>query len=77
MKSDFRSCNKVIIKMFVKYYHNYWKRRCLVLHDPEVQRKVLKDDTVLIIEEASKGEFEGLRTHVEVNGIDVNKASEE
>ena len=63
--------------MCVKWHHGHWKRRCVVLHDPEAHRKVLKYDAVAIIEESSKGEVEGLRMHIEVNGINVNKASEE
>ena len=41
--------------MCVKYCHEYYKRRCVALHDPEVQRKVLHDEALAITEEYSKG----------------------
>ena len=45
------------------------------LDEPEVQRKVLQDESLVIIEEASKGQVEGLRKHVESRIINVNEAS--
>ena len=57
----FKSCSKVICKMCVQYDHECWKRRFVVLHEPEVQRKVLQDEVLSIIEEASKVLVEGLR----------------
>ena len=39
---DFKSHNKVIVKMSIEYFHECWKRRCSVLHEIEVQRKVFK-----------------------------------
>ena len=41
-KVDFRPCNKVVVKMCLKYYHESWKRRCVFLYDPLVQREVFK-----------------------------------
>ena len=37
--------------------------------------KLLKDDVLTIMEEASKQEVEGLKRHVEVHTINVNNAS--
>ena len=54
-----------------------WKRRCAALHGLEVQKKVLKDEVLAIIEEASKEEVGGLRRHVEVHNMNVNVASME
>ena len=43
------------------------ERRCVVLHNPEVQKKVLKEEALAITEEASKEEVEGLRRCIEVH----------
>ena len=37
-----------------------------------MQKKVLKDKALVIIEDASKEEVEGLRRHVEVHSMNVN-----
>ena len=49
----------------------------MVLHCTEVQRKVLQDEVVAIIEDSSKGEVTGLGRHVEVYSMNKNEASEE
>ena len=46
-------------------------------HDTEVQRIFLRENVVAIKEEAKKGEVEGLKSHAEVNVMNVNKASKE
>ena len=66
--------------MYGEYYHEFWKIRCTVLHEPKVQRKVFKDEMLEIIEEVSeeevsKEEEEWLRRHVEVHRISVNEIS--
>ena len=71
LKSD----NKVIVKSCVEHYHECQKRRCTVLHELEVQNKVLKDEVLATIEEASKEEVEGLRRRAEVHRMKVNEAS--
>ena len=48
---------------------------CVVLHNSEVQMKVLKDDVLTIMEGTSKEEVEGLKIYVEVHTINVNNAS--
>ena len=46
-----------------------------MLRSPDVQRKVLKEDVLATTEEASKDEVAGLRTHVEVQKMNVNDAT--
>ena len=53
--------------MYVQYYHECWKRRCVVFHELEVKSKVLQDQALTIVEEASRGDVEGLRTYAEVH----------
>ena len=74
---DFKFYNKVTVKMCVEYFHECWKRRCIVLHEPEVQRKVLQDEVLAIAEESSKEEIVGLRRCVEVHSLSVNEVSAE
>ena len=45
------------------------------LYDLEFQNKVLQDEELAIIEEASKEDLEGLRMHVEVHIMNVNESS--
>ena len=52
---DFKSCDRVIVKICVNYYHECSKQRWVALHDSEVQRKVSQDKVLAITEEASKG----------------------
>ena len=71
---DLRSYDKVRVKKCVKYYHECWKRRCVVLHDPSVQRKVLQENVVAIKEEANRGK--GLRRNLELHSMNENEVSE-
>ena len=73
---DFTSCNKQIIKICVKYYHDCWKRRCVALHDPPVQRKVLQENVAEIKEETNKEKVEGLIGCLEMKGVNQNEVSE-
>ena len=57
----------LIVKSCVEFYHECWKRRCVVLHNLENQKKLLMEEILVIIEEASKEEVERLRRYVEVN----------
>ena len=61
---NFHSHNKVIVKCCVEYYHECWNRRCVVLYNQEVKNKVLREEALSFIEEASKEEVEGLRRYV-------------
>ena len=61
----------------MKFYHEHWKWRCVMLHDPAVQRKFFQGNFVAIKEESNKGEVEGLRRHAEVHSVNENEASEE
>ena len=72
---NFYSHNKVIVKICIERYHECWKRRCPTLRNPEVQDKVLKDEVLAIIEEASKEEVYELRRYIEVHSMNVNNAS--
>ena len=72
---NFHLHNKVLIKNCVKHYHDCWKRRCVVLHSLEVQRKVLKEDVLAMMEEGSKHEVIGLRRHVEVHKMNENEVT--
>ena len=41
--------------MCVKYYDECWKRQCVVLNDPAVQRKFFQENLVEIKEDTNKG----------------------
>ena len=69
---DFYMHDKVLIENCVKYYHNCWKRRCVVLYSQNVHKTLLKEDGLAIIEEASNDEVLGLRIHVEVHKMNRN-----
>ena len=71
---DCRSHDIVIVKMCVKQYHECWKRRCVVSHNRELQRKVLQENVVAITKEASKGEVKGLRRYAEAHSVNENEA---
>ena len=70
-KINFHTHNKTLVKSCVQLYHEFWKRRCVVLYDPKEQMKVLQDEVLNILEKASKEEMKGLKTHVEVHAINV------
>ena len=55
---NFHQHNKMLVKRCIQCHHDCWKLRCVVLHDPEVQIKVLKDELLSIMEDASKDEVE-------------------
>ena len=69
---NFHPHNKVLIAHFVKYYYECWKIRCVVLHSLDVKKKLLKEDILEILEEASKDEVVGLRRHAEVHKMNDN-----
>ena len=41
--------------MCVKYYHDFWKRQCVVLHESLVQSKFLRENVTVINEEDNRG----------------------
>ena len=45
------------------------------MHDPEELRKLLKDEVLIIIEEAEKDVINGLRRHVQIHKLSVNEVS--
>ena len=47
----FKQCDKEIVKMCVEHFHQCWKKRCDAYHVPQVQRKVLQDELLSIVEE--------------------------
>ena len=47
------------------------------LHNSEVQKNVLKEEVLVIMEEASKEEIEGLSRHLQIYKINSNEASTE
>ena len=49
----------------------------MVLHDPEVQKKVLKEEVLVIMEEANEEAIEGLKRYVQIHTINLNEASVE
>ena len=71
----FHPCNKVLTKNFIKHYHECWEIRCVALHSQDMQKKVLKEDFLAMIEEASKDEMTGLRRHAEVHKTNENNAT--
>ena len=67
----------MLVKRCVEYYYERWKRRCVVFHNPEVQKKVLKEEAMVTTEEACREEVEGLRRHIEVHKMNLNAISVE
>ena len=55
--SKFHTCKKVLVKSCIHFYHELWKRRCIVFHEPEVQQKVLKEEVEVIMEEGNREEI--------------------
>ena len=49
----------------------------MAFHDLEVQKKVLQDEALQIIEEASEEEEEDLRRHEEVHSMNLSEVSVE
>ena len=74
---NFHSHDKVLVKCCVECYHKCWKRRCVALHNLEVQKKVLKEEALDIMEDASKQELKWLRRYVEVHRLNLNVVSVE
>ena len=58
---NFLQHNKVLVQSCAQHYHECWTRRCVVLCEPEVQIKVLKDEVLHIFEEENKEEVGGLK----------------
>ena len=48
---DLKLHDKAIVKFCVDCFHECWKRRYVVVHEPEVQRKVLHDEVLAILDE--------------------------
>ena len=74
---NFHVHDKVLVRSCAHFYHECWKRRYVVLHNPEMQKNVLKEEALVIMEEAIKEEIEGLSRHVQIHKIDSNEASAE
>ena len=55
------ACNKVLVKICIYFYHVFWKVICVEWHDLQVQKKVLKEEVEVIMEEANKKEIEWFR----------------
>ena len=68
----FKSRSKWIVKSCVECHHKFWKRRHSASHDPELQKKFLKYEVLVIAEEVRKKEVEGLRRHDEVHCVNVS-----
>ena len=56
---NFHAHNKALVKSCEHFYLEHWKRRSAVLHNPEVQKNMLKEEVSVIMEEANKEEIEG------------------
>ena len=72
---NFHNYNEILTKCCGQFHVECWKRRCVRLHSPEVQMKVLKEDAIALLDNARKDEVKGLKRHVEVNSMDVNEAT--
>ena len=72
---NFHQHDKVLVQSCIQCCHECWKHRCVVLHDPEAQMKVLKDEALNVLEEANKEEVEGFKRHVEVHTMNVSDVS--
>ena len=77
LQQCFYSHDKALVKSSVQFHHEHWKRRCVVLHNPEVQRKVLKEEVLAIMEEIEKYVVKGLSRHVQIHKLKVNEVSTE
>ena len=72
---NFHAYNKVLVKNSLQFYHECWKRRWVVLHDPDVQRKVLEEEVVAIKDETEKDVIKGLNSYVQIYRLNVIEAS--
>ena len=57
--------------------HECWKKRCVVLHEPEVQSKVLQNQVLAIVQALRKEEAVGLREFSEVHSMNAHEISVE
>ena len=73
--SNFYTCDKVLVKSCVHFYHECCKRRCIVLCNLEVQHKVSKEEVAVIIEGANKQHIEELSRNGQTHAINLNEAS--
>ena len=71
----FEQHNKVMVVMCVILYHECWKNRCAVLHEPDAQRKVLENEIEIMMVESSRREFKNILRYVQVHLINVEAAS--
>ena len=58
--------------MCVNLYHDCWKKRCVVLHDPSMQFIGLKNEIERAKEKYLNGSTEELKKYVDVHKIDEN-----
>ena len=68
----FNPHNRVLIVMCVNLYHDCWKKRCVVLHDPSMQLIGLKNEIERAKEKYLNGSTEELKKYVDVHKIDEN-----
>ena len=47
---NFHNHNKILIKSCMHFYVECWKRRCIRLHSPEIQMKLLKEDAIALLD---------------------------
>ena len=47
---------------------------CVVLHNPEVKKMVLKEEVLVIIEETEKDTIKGLSRQVQIHKLNLNEA---
>ena len=73
----FHAYNKVLVESSLQFFHECWKRRCVILHNREVQKKVLKEEVLVIMEEAEKYVIKGLSRYVQIHKINLNEACTE
>ena len=74
---DFYPHSKSLVKSCIHVYHECWKRRCMVLHNQELQHNVLKEEVSAIMEETSKEEIEALNRYFQIHKINSNEAFSE
>ena len=59
-----QKCNKVLVIMCVNLYQEFWKKRCLKLHEPIVQNKALVCEIEVIEGKARNGIIVEMNKHV-------------
>ena len=67
---NYHEHNRILVKSFARFYHEFQKERCEALHTENKQREVLEEETKNMKEEATKGTIKGLKNYADSCEID-------